>query len=98
MVGFESYNEETALLEKEIERLGMALDIDWSDDAQVRALARLSRISTNTQKIEPTTAINRRFGIPRIFRFLSRGSIFENAMPATANMKQISMFRPIRSR
>jgi hypothetical protein len=40
MVGFESYNEETALLEKEIERLGMALDIDWSDDAKVRALAR----------------------------------------------------------
>lgn len=40
MAGFESYNEETAMLEKEIERLGMALGIDWSDDAQVRSLAR----------------------------------------------------------
>ncbi|BCB25365.1 hypothetical protein SKTS_02510 [Sulfurimicrobium lacus] len=40
MAGFEFYNEETATLEKEIERLGMALDIDWSDDVQVRALAR----------------------------------------------------------
>lgn len=40
MASFESYSEETALLEKEIERLGMALDIDWSDDVQVRALAR----------------------------------------------------------
>lgn len=40
MTGFESYREETAMLEKEIERIGMALDIDWSDDVQVRALAR----------------------------------------------------------
>ena len=40
MAGFEFYNEETASLEKEIERLGMALGIDWSDDVQVRALAR----------------------------------------------------------
>jgi hypothetical protein len=40
MAGFEFYNEETASLEKEIERLGMALGIDWSDAVQVRALAR----------------------------------------------------------
>lgn len=48
MAGFEFYNEETAGLEKEIERLGMALDIDWSDDVQVRTLAReaLSRGSS----------------------------------------------------
>lgn len=39
MAGFEFYNEETATLEKEIERLGMALGIDWSDEAQVGALA-----------------------------------------------------------
>lgn len=40
MAGFEPYSEETALLEKEIERLGMALDVDWSDEVQVRVLAR----------------------------------------------------------
>ncbi|MDP2785568.1 MAG: hypothetical protein Q8O38_13385, partial [Sulfurimicrobium sp.] len=40
MAGFEFYNEETASLEKEIEHLGLALGIDWSDDVQVRALAR----------------------------------------------------------
>ena len=40
MAGFETYNEETAQLEKEIERLGMALEIDWSDNVQVKMLAR----------------------------------------------------------
>jgi hypothetical protein len=40
MAGFEFYNEETAILEKEIERLGMALGIDWSDAGQVKVLAR----------------------------------------------------------
>ena len=40
MAGFEFFNEETQTLEKEIVRLGIALDINWSDEAQVRALAR----------------------------------------------------------
>jgi len=40
MAGFEFFNEETQILEKEIVRLGMALGIDWSDEAQVRALAK----------------------------------------------------------
>ena len=40
MAGFELFSEETRALEKEIERLGVVLKIDWSDEAQVRALAR----------------------------------------------------------
>ncbi len=40
MAGFEFFNEETQILEREIVRLGMALNIDWSNEAQVRALAR----------------------------------------------------------
>jgi hypothetical protein len=40
MAGFENYSEETLQIEQEIERKGLALGIDWSDDAQVRALAR----------------------------------------------------------
>lgn len=40
MAGFEFFNEETQMLEKELARLGYALGIDWSNDAQVRALAR----------------------------------------------------------
>lgn len=40
MAGFENYDEATREIELEIERMGVALDIDWTDDAQVRALAR----------------------------------------------------------
>lgn len=40
MAGFEFFGEETQALEKEIVRMGIALGIDWSDEAQVRALAR----------------------------------------------------------
>lgn len=37
---FEHYHEEAEAIEKEIERKGVALGIDWSDEVQVRALAR----------------------------------------------------------
>lgn len=40
MAGFENYTEETRQIEQEIERKGIALGIDWTDDAQVHALAR----------------------------------------------------------
>lgn len=40
MSGFEHYPQETKALELELERMGIAMDIDWSDQAQVRALAR----------------------------------------------------------
>ncbi|PKO84195.1 MAG: hypothetical protein CVU17_03240 [Betaproteobacteria bacterium HGW-Betaproteobacteria-11] len=36
----ENFAEESADLEREIERKGVILDIDWNDDAQVQALAR----------------------------------------------------------
>lgn len=39
MSGFEHYPEETRALELELERMGVAVGIDWSDQAQVRALA-----------------------------------------------------------
>ena len=40
MAGFENYQEATRKIEDEIEHMGVALGIDWSDEAQVRALAR----------------------------------------------------------
>lgn len=40
MAGFEFFSEETRALEQQIVRLGIALGIDWSDEAQVRDLAR----------------------------------------------------------
>jgi hypothetical protein len=38
--GFENYDASTHAIELEIERKGIILGIDWSNDAQVRALAR----------------------------------------------------------
>lgn len=40
MTGYEFYSEETRALEQQIVRMGIALGIDWSDEAQVRELAR----------------------------------------------------------
>ena len=40
MTGFENYTENTREIELEIERKGIVLGIDWTDDVQVRALAR----------------------------------------------------------
>jgi len=40
MSGFENYPAEVKALEQEIERMGIALGIDWSDEVQVRILAR----------------------------------------------------------
>lgn len=40
MAGFENYQDETRNIELEIERMGVALGVDWNDEAQVRALAR----------------------------------------------------------
>ncbi|NJD24867.1 MAG: hypothetical protein FIB06_05620 [Betaproteobacteria bacterium] len=40
MTGFENYRADTGEIEKEIERKGVVLGVDWSDEVQVRALAR----------------------------------------------------------
>lgn len=40
MTGYEFFSEETHALEQQIVRMGIALGIDWSDEAQVRELAR----------------------------------------------------------
>ncbi len=40
MSGFENYARETAEIESEIVRKGIALGIDWDNEAEVRALAR----------------------------------------------------------
>ena len=37
---FENYHQEAEAIEKEIERKGVALGIDWTDEVQVRDLAR----------------------------------------------------------
>ena len=40
MAGFEDYRADTGEIEREIERKGIVLGIDWSDEVQVRTLAR----------------------------------------------------------
>jgi len=40
MAGFEPYSHDAAAIEREIVNRGVALGIDWDDEAQVRALAR----------------------------------------------------------
>jgi hypothetical protein len=40
MAAFENYSREAQEIEREIERKGFVLGIDWSDDTQVRLLAR----------------------------------------------------------
>ena len=40
MAGFENYQADATEIEREIERKGIAIGIDWSDEVQVRALAR----------------------------------------------------------
>lgn len=40
MSGFENFTREAAALERELERKGVILGIDWNDEAQLRALAR----------------------------------------------------------
>lgn len=40
MAGFENYFQQAEQIEREIVRKGLALGIDWNDEAQVRALAR----------------------------------------------------------
>ena len=40
MTGFENYTGEAAQIELEMVRKGIALGIDWADEAQLRALAR----------------------------------------------------------
>ena len=40
MTGFENYGDEAVQIEREMVRKGFALDIDWADQAQLRALAR----------------------------------------------------------
>ena len=40
MAGFENYAQDTAEIEREIERKGIALGVDWANEAQVRLLAR----------------------------------------------------------
>jgi hypothetical protein len=40
MSGFENYAAQTAQLEREIQRKGIALGIDWDDPLEVNALAR----------------------------------------------------------
>lgn len=43
---FEHYDQEADAIEKEIERKGIVLGIDWDDEAQVRALAREALIQS----------------------------------------------------
>lgn len=40
MAGFENYAEDVREIEQELLRKGIALGIDWEDEAQVRSLAR----------------------------------------------------------
>lgn len=52
MAGFENYLQDTQDIEREIERRGVALGIDWSNAEQVRALAReaIEHVSSDVQR------------------------------------------------
>ncbi len=58
MAGFEHYSEEIRELEREIERKGIVLGIDWTDEVQVRALAReaLEHGSDEVQRVSSGSA------------------------------------------
>ncbi|NTV12138.1 MAG: hypothetical protein HGA47_15410 [Zoogloea sp.] len=47
MSGFENFSENTAALEREIVRRGVALGIDWTNESQLRALAREALTAIN---------------------------------------------------
>ena len=44
---FENYHQEADAIEKEIERKGIVLGINWDDEAEVRALAREALLQSN---------------------------------------------------
>jgi len=48
MSGFENFSQEAAEIEREIIRKGIALGIDWDDEAAVRAIAREALTHTAT--------------------------------------------------
>lgn len=51
MASFVNYVRSTHLIEREIARMGVALGVDWSDELQVRALAR-EALEKAPQKLE----------------------------------------------
>jgi hypothetical protein len=61
MAGFENYSQEIREIEQEIERKGIALGINWDDDAQVRSLAREALDhATGDMKISATDPVDTR--------------------------------------
>lgn len=52
MAGFENYLQDTQDIEREIERRGVALGIDWNNAEQVRTLAReaIEHVSSDVQR------------------------------------------------
>lgn len=54
MAGFENYLQDTQDIEREIERRGVALGIDWTNTEQVRALAR-EAIEHNSEDVQRAT-------------------------------------------
>lgn len=55
MAGFEHYAADTREIELEIERKGIILGIDWTNDAQVRTLAR-EALADATHKMHISTS------------------------------------------
>ncbi len=51
MAGFENYAADTRAIELEIQRKGIVLGIDWTDELQVRALARDALDSADDVKL-----------------------------------------------
>jgi len=49
MAGFENYGAEAVQIEHEMVRKGIALNIDWSDEAQLRMLAREALVHGHEQ-------------------------------------------------
>jgi hypothetical protein len=69
MAEFENHSEQTREIELEIERKGIALGIDWNDEAAVRALAHdaLDHYAEN---------VRRAASAPRDFRQMAKVELF----------------------
>jgi len=60
MAGYENYGRETREIEQEIERKGVVLGIDWSDEFQVRTLAKEALDHDHELKLAATSPIDYR--------------------------------------
>lgn len=78
---FENYHREADEIEKEIERKGIVLGIDWDDEAEVRALAREALLHSGADAQASTAN-------PKDRRVMARTELFGLAALMLKTMEQ----------